>query len=243
MSQTPAKRSRIDEIRGRRNAAEKNREKIAIIGVVAVVANNNTQTASSGPGNLVPLQESTFTTGAPMLGNPDVNFVLAEYSNFSCSHCATYHDEVAQIVDKFVRTGKARFVFQPAIFDPSGDGGASLNAAQAALCAAKQGKFWTMHEALFAAVRVRGTSAFTIPSLTEIAREQALDSVALGNCIQSGETLNIIQASLDFGSTLQIDGTPTMLYSEDSGKTFKRFDGHPYSVPPDVVAQVIDQNK
>lgn len=255
MSEAPIKRSPIDEIRAQRNRAQQNRERFAIIGVIAVVVvafvgvivlslsqANSAASLQAASNASQSVREEPFSSGAPILGDSAASFVLVEFSNFSCPHCADYHTDIVLMVDRFVRTGKARFLFQPMIFDPNGDGGLSLNAAEAAMCAAAQGKFWPMHEALFSAVKVRGTNAFTVPSLVQMAQSAGLDSDAMAKCLQAHDTYDVIRASLEMGNKLNIEGTPTLMYSTDGGQTFTNFEGYPYSVPVDVVARYIEQN-
>jgi protein-disulfide isomerase len=73
---------------------------------------------------------------------------IVEYSDFQCPYCARYSTETyPEIKAQYIDTGKVRYMFRH--FPLSFHSEAEL-AAQAAECAGEQGKFWEMHDTLFA---------------------------------------------------------------------------------------------
>jgi protein-disulfide isomerase len=90
----------------------------------------------------------TVETDVRMRGQADAPLTLIEYSDFTCGYCSKFFKETwPRIQARYVDTGKVRFVYRDF---PRGDQGSGLDAAVAARCAGAQGKYWAMHDRLFA---------------------------------------------------------------------------------------------
>jgi protein-disulfide isomerase len=82
-----------------------------------------------------------------ILGSASAKVWLVEASDFQCPFCKQWHDEsYAAILKDYVNTGKVRLAF---LNDPLPMHQHAMQAAEAAMCASAQDKFWPMHEALF----------------------------------------------------------------------------------------------
>jgi protein-disulfide isomerase len=80
------------------------------------------------------------------LGSDQAPVVLVEYGDFECPNCKQAAPAVEIVLRRF--EGQVRFVYRHLpLFDVHPH---ALLAAQAAECAAAQGKFWEMHATLFA---------------------------------------------------------------------------------------------
>jgi protein-disulfide isomerase len=209
----------------------KEREQLAIIGVaigvvvvfVAIMALALTQASNrasdDGTTNYKALYQTTTTSGMPILGDPEAKITIMEFADFSCPHCMDYHPVIKQIIDQYVRTGQARLIFQPQVFvyPPY-----SSIAAQAALCAQKQGAFWEMHDALFALAEKFGPNAFETAKIADEANKLGLDSNKIVECIVKQETVGALESSLKAFEDAGAGGTPAVLYSVD-GENFQWF--------------------
>src|SRR5712671_1317535 len=72
---------------------------------------------------------------------------VIEVSDFQCPFCKQWHDETyATLRDELVRTGKVRLAY---VNFPLAQHQYAWPAAESAMCAGAQGKFWEMHDALF----------------------------------------------------------------------------------------------
>lgn len=217
-----------------------------VLGAVAVFALAmavvlGSANAPAQTGSYAGIPQSTFEgVGAPVIGNPQAKIILAEFSNFSCPGCAQYHSTVKQIIDKHVRNGQAAFTYMPMVFQSA----PSVIAAQAALCAKDQGKFWEMHDALFAIHNQRGANIFTLDLVREQATALKLDTNAFATCVTGESTIDTLIKASQLANTVQIQFTPTLVYSLDGGKTWQWFekDGQKFdsSVPLEVVAATIE---
>jgi len=90
------------------------------------------------------------------MGPPDAKVQIVVYNDFQCPHCYDLHQGAeAEIIERYVKTGQAHLeVRQFAVMGPE-----SARAAEAALCAADQGRFWEYRDAVFSAWRQKGPSA------------------------------------------------------------------------------------
>lgn len=84
---------------------------------------------------------------APIRGSDSARVTLVEVSDFECPFCGRYFVQTApQIVKQYVDAGKIRHAF---VHLPIASHKYAFKAAEAAACAADQGKFWDMHDRLF----------------------------------------------------------------------------------------------
>lgn len=91
-------------------------------------------------------------------GSPAAPVVLVNFSDFGCPFCARFSQETYPTIERdYVKTGKVFFKYVPFVMGmfPNGD-----QAARAAECAAEAGRFWPMHDRLYAEQRAwKGTRA------------------------------------------------------------------------------------
>jgi protein-disulfide isomerase len=81
-------------------------------------------------------------------GSPTAPLVVVNFSDFGCPFCGSFARQTEpEIEQEYVQTGKVFFKYVPFVMGmfPNGD-----EAAHASECAAEQGKFWPMHDALYA---------------------------------------------------------------------------------------------
>jgi protein-disulfide isomerase len=94
----------------------------------------------------------------------------------------------------------------------------ALRAAEAAHCAGEQGKFWEMHERLFADPAAVGAGEFR-----RLAEELRLDLGRFQACLESGRYVARIRRDLAEGNRIGITGTPTFLlgFAPSSGSSVR----------------------
>jgi protein-disulfide isomerase len=86
---------------------------------------------------------------APSVGEAGAPVKIIEFSDFQCPYCATFRSQTyPQILANYIKTGKVLFAYKeyPLTFHAQ-----AQKAAEAALCAKAQGKFWEMHDKMFEA--------------------------------------------------------------------------------------------
>ncbi|MTH63841.1 DsbA family protein [Paracoccus shanxieyensis] len=140
--------------------------------------------------------------GLPVMGNPDGDVTLVEFSDYNCGFCRRAAPDVAAVVAS--DPGVRLVIHEIPIF---GEG--SQYAAAAALASQKQGKYAEFHQALMA-MRGRAEKA----SVLRVARQVGLDVARLERDMQSPEITARIEKSLELADTIGLVGTPSFVSGE-----------------------------
>jgi protein-disulfide isomerase len=151
---------------------------------------------------------SQFTLrAANTRANAGAKITIVEFSDFQCPYCERFHQQVEiPLIKQYVDTGKANFVYKHSAFL----GQESVWAAQAAECAADQGKFWEFHDLLFTRQSGENQGAFTKDNLIGFAKEMGgLDMTKFEPCLKNDETQARVQADTQEGQAAGVRGTPT----------------------------------
>ena len=149
--------------------------------------------------------QKMIANGAPVLGNPNARVTVVEFADFQCPFCGKYFKEVLPVLrEKFIDTGKVRFVFMNFAFL----GQESKDAAGAAKCAQDQGKFWEYHDYLYANQQGENMGAFSVGNLREFAAEIKLSPQEFNQCLDSKKHEKIINDEVATGRSFGVKGTP-----------------------------------
>jgi protein-disulfide isomerase len=143
--------------------------------------------------------ETTIAANGTTIGDPNAPITVVEYGDFQCPGCAQFaQSDQAKLIDEYVATGKIRFEYHPFSFldhtlsldaggsvTASGDG-ESVRAAEAALCAADQGKFWQYHDTIYANYDGENQGAYSEARLVDMAKLIGLDTSTFTTCLDQG---------------------------------------------------------
>jgi protein-disulfide isomerase len=141
------------------------------------------------------------------IGDDSAPVTVVEYSDFSCPHCYELSRYVDRLIQEYARDGSLRIVYKPVSFvNPP----YSIPAAQAAVCAARQGKFWEMQDQIWNLYVAKSAAGYTRPNLVDQAVAIGLDKDAFEACYSSEDALAEVQGVLDEVQALGIQGTPTL---------------------------------
>lgn len=156
----------------------------------------------------IPQQRVTGDTGVGFaIGEPDAPVTITDYSDFSCPHCHDLSGPLRDIIEEYGRDGQVRVVFKPISFvNPP----YSRPAAQAAICAGDQGKFWEMHDQIWALYEANGPGAYTPAQLTRLAEGIGLNMDEYRQCYSSPGTEAAVDSVLAEAQERGIQGTPTL---------------------------------
>jgi protein-disulfide isomerase len=148
------------------------------------------------------------------LGDAKAPATIDVFEDFQCPACKSFTESIEPLViENLVATGKARYVFHSYPFiDGNGasNGGESDQAANAAMCANEQGKFWDMHAILYANWNGENKGNLSDRRLQAMAESIGLDMNAFNKCFNANKYKAEIQADFDKGKDMGVNGTPTV---------------------------------
>ena len=150
---------------------------------------------------LEPLRVEVAAEGFPSHGPADAPVTIVEFSDFECPYCA----RLAPVLDEVKRQygDTVRVVYRH--YPLSGIHPDAWKAAEASLCAHRQGSFWEFHDLLFAE-----QGSLTVADLKEKAARLDLDAEAFGECLDSGRYYDAVLADMRAGDAVGVSGTPAM---------------------------------
>lgn len=135
----------------------------------------------------------------PQLGPQDAPITIIEFSDFSCPYCADAQSTLGQLFVQYPNQIRLVWKNLPITqLHPS----AGI-AAEAALCAGEQDKFWEYHDLLFA-----NQDYFTNDVLINFAKELNLNTNSFSSCLESGKMTPRVEKTIQEAKDLLISGTP-----------------------------------
>lgn len=165
-------------------------------------------------------------------GNPGAPVTLIEYSDFTCGYCGKFFRETwPRLWEKYVETGKVRFLYRDYPRDPDGP---AMTAAIAARCAGDQGKYWDMHDRLFG-------GKIEADTIQAHAKAIGLNRTAFAACLRDAPHRQAILQDKDDGIRIGFVGTPgfILLRTEQAGK--EKPVGLPGAFPVETFEEEIDR--
>jgi protein-disulfide isomerase len=148
--------------------------------------------------------------------------VLVEFTDYECPFCGRHARTTAPAIDtKLVTPGAIRHVvfnFPLERIHPN-----ARKASEAAECAARQGRYWEMHERLFT-----DPAALTLDALKQAGESLGLDGTRFAQCL-AGEAGDQITLDVAEGQRLGVNSTPTFflgrLQPDGSVQLARRIEG------------------
>jgi len=138
--------------------------------------------------------------GGPTKGPETAPITIIEYADYQCPYCTRALASLKQVEEKYA--GKVRIVFRDfPLFQIHPN---AAKAAEAGACANDQGKFWPMHDRLFA-----NQTKLAVADLKQHATDLGLDAAAFGTCLDSGKHAAEIKKSVEEGQRYGLSGTPS----------------------------------
>jgi len=134
----------------------------------------------------------------PAKGPQGAPVTIVEFSDFECPYCVRAEATVKQVLEAY--PDKIRLVYRDY---PLPMHARAPKAAEAAHCAGDQGKYWEMHERLFAS-----GNEIDVPDLKKYAGELKLEQAKFEKCLDSGEKTKLVEEHKKAGEEAGVSGTP-----------------------------------
>jgi protein-disulfide isomerase len=140
-------------------------------------------------------------------GSPGAAVWMIEASDFQCPYCKNFHDDTyPAILHDYVKTGKIRLAY---LNFPLEMHQHSQQAAEAAMCASAQDRFWQMHDSLFASQARWADRPDATPVFDSLAAEVGVDTSAWQHCTSTHAMAKLIDADKARSSSNGVQSTPT----------------------------------
>jgi protein-disulfide isomerase len=156
-------------------------------------AENNTAASSQGSNNVY--------------GKLDSPVTLTEFVDFQCEACYAYYPYVKQLKEQY----KDRVKFQVRNFPLTSGHQFAMQAARSAEAAARQGKFWEMHDKLFEGQKVWERTQDPTSYFNEYAQSIGLDMTKFEADRKSSDVNAVVSKDLKDVQDLGGTGTPTFV--------------------------------
>jgi protein-disulfide isomerase len=199
---------------------------VALLGVGALgwLASRPKVQVSHVDPNLPPMKAEGY-----LLGSPTAPVEVTEFADFECPACGQYATLTEPDVRaRLVNTGKIRVRYMdfPLAMHKN-----TWDASLAAACANDQGKFWEMHDALFAEQDRWNTEATSRPRpvIADLAKRIGLNMETYGACMDADKHRAKIEAHLAEAERRQLTSTPTFVFNGTvvaTALSYDRFKGY-----------------
>ena len=140
-------------------------------------------------------------------GSASAPVTVYEMSDFQCPFCARFALEIFPTLDaEYVQTGKIRWIFVnfPLPMHPN-----ATPAAEVAMCAAKQGKFWPVHDLLFRNQKTWAPLTAPAEYFLTFADSASLDRKAFQECLNTDATLAEVKSDAEAAVRSGAKSTPS----------------------------------
>ncbi|MBU1164612.1 thioredoxin domain-containing protein [Patescibacteria group bacterium] len=168
------------------------------------VVNTNTNVAPTQPAQPTPpvadaSKLPSVTNSDYIQGDKNAQLTLIEYSDFQCPFCSRHTPTLDKVLDEY--KGKVRLVFRH--FPLNSIHPQAQKAAEAAECAGEQGKFWEMHDKIFA-----NQTAISVENLKSYASALGLNASQFNDCLDNDKYASKVQQQMQGGAAAGVTGTP-----------------------------------
>ena len=205
-------------VKASKKASTSNRAFFLIIGAIAVLGIVALTYASTRP-DAAAVASRIDTTLAPvksdgyLIGSASAPVEVTEFGDFECPQCGRFATLTEPDVrSRLINTGQVRLRYIDYPLDMHAN---TWNASRAAACADEQGKFWEMHDAIYANQDRWDGQATKNPDkvLKQVAAQiPGIKADSMNQCIDSKRTQAKVQAHWKIATARGVGGTPTFLF-------------------------------
>jgi protein-disulfide isomerase len=155
--------------------------------------------AAVEPGRPDPSRRYTVSTkGSPVRGNAEAKLAIVEFSDFQCPFCQRVGPTLDQIEQEYGDQVRIVFKHMPLGMHPQAPA-----AHAAAEAAHRQGKFWEMHDLIFA-----DQASMSPEKYVEYAKALGLDVDRFNSDVASADVKSRVEADIQEAAKLGVSGTP-----------------------------------
>lgn len=224
-------RRQIEDLRATQLAIQKDVQDIKAI-LLRV-----TESAPTARGPVTEVSLDVPVAGRPMRGSPQATVAIVEFSDYQCPFCGRYVAQtLPRITSDYIANGRVQYFFVNLPIESLHP--QAFRAHQAAICAGEQGRYWEMHDRLFA-----NQAALAVDDLARHAGAVGLEMGEYETCFEDGRTAARIREDQALGQQAGAAGTPFFLVGtiEAGGTTVRAVRAISGAQPFAVFTQTLDE--
>lgn len=149
---------------------------------------------------------TSYEGHSPVLGNPKAKVTIVEFVDFQCGACKDNSFRVKDLLSQYPHEVRVVFKHYPLSQHPQ-----AIPAAEAALAAAEQGKFWSMHDRLF-----EHQSNLTPQTIDRLARELGLNMKKFHLDMLDARAHRILHLDHTLAKSLGVQGVPALFINGEA---------------------------
>lgn len=183
---------------------------LLVVGAITLAIISSTRVKLSPRQIVQPEIDTSIQSNRNTLGDPAAPVVIEEFSDFGCTHCASFALETKKLLEEeYIKDGKVYLIFH-SVGSLLGST-ATTQAAEAAYCAADQDAFWPFHDLIFANQQrlFQNRGGNISPTLGTFAEVLELDLDQFDGCLSSGKYQSQISTDLELARATNVTGTPS----------------------------------
>lgn len=153
-----------------------------------------------------------------IMGNPDADIIIVEYSDYECPYCSQFHPTMEQVMEEYGNEGKVAWVYRHFPIDQiHPDARAASEASECVYDQLGNDGFWAFSKALFS----DQANNLAPEKMKEIATGLGVDEAQYQNCVDTNQFAEKVEADYQDGLLIaQADpqfGTPYSLIITKDG--------------------------
>jgi protein-disulfide isomerase len=163
-------------------------------------------------------------------GRPSAPVTVYEMADFQCPACRQFALTTFPVIDRdYIQTGKVRWVFVN--FPLTEIHKNALAAAQVAMCAARQNRFWPVHDILYQKQSAWADLDLAWPALIALADSAGVGHDSLVSCLNTRATVDAIARDARGSIRSGANATPTFYIEGGLASS---------AIPPAAFSRILD---
>ena len=187
-----------------------------------------------------PVDLLTLKNDDHVLGNPNADVLIIEYSDTECPYCKRFHTTMLEVMDQYGKSGQVAWVYRHFPLDQLHP--KARKEGEALECANELGgneAFWKYTDRLYEITP--SNNGLDLAELPKIATTVGLDAAKFNACLDSGKYATRIQRDFESGANLGVRGTPySVVWNRKTGKQMPMNGAYPFENIKTILGLVIE---
>ena len=175
---------------------------VLLIMLVPTLLSKQTDSSASIPASVSADRDYGIVFNDELTGVP----VIDIYEDFQCPVCAQFEQLNGDYIESLIADKKATVVYHTLSFL----GAESVGAANAAACAADEGKFLDYHRLLYMNQKAENSGAWTNSVFVNVGQTAGITSQKFISCVNNGDYLGWVTNVAAAGAKANVNATPTV---------------------------------